>query len=302
MLVLEQVQVAIDPISDGGDRPLRNARDARRQSHGPVEALLRMFGPGAIHDLRPCVDRCHVVIPLSGSARLDGAGDIAVLAAGQALLIGQEQPVRFHWAGDCAVLFLDVARTAIQIEAFSRHHEPRRVGRGNALFPRDAGMPEFEDAILALSAPNVIGFRNGAAAHDCLGAAIVGGLAALLRRLDQGGSIFPIAASVQRAIDRLDADGAAPASLEDVTRAAGVLATTLQRSVKAIAGKPLGKLVQEARLDWAHARLVSCGESRSVNDLAIAAGYRPSAFARAYQRRFGEAPSLTRSRAFAAAR
>lgn len=114
---------------------------------------------------------------------------------------------------------------------------------------------------------------------------------------------FPVARSVQRAIDHVRANPHDGLSIHDLAQAAGVTAGTLRRNFRTCLGVSVTQLVQQIRLEWVRSRLESATESRSIGELSLAAGFGASGMlARAYQRRFGETPSQTRARAFAAPR
>jgi AraC-like DNA-binding protein len=79
---------------------------------------------------------------------------------------------------------------------------------------------------------------------------------------------------------------------------AGVTPITLRKNFRACLDLSVTAFVQRARLEWAFASLATQNESRPISELAIAAGYRSSqAFTTAFQRVFGDSPSLVRSRA-----
>lgn len=111
--------------------------------------------------------------------------------------------------------------------------------------------------------------------------------------------LLPATASVRRALERLCADPIG-SSLDGLALVSGVTLARLQRNVRAYSGVTLLKLLMNARLDWVRERLESHEEARSIADLARVTGHSSTAvFSHAYKRRFGEAPTLTRARAFA---
>ena len=101
-----------------------------------------------------------------------------------------------------------------------------------------------------------------------------------------------------RLLARLDvaraliADGEA-ANLDDVARAAGLSKFHLVRLFKATFGQTPMKYAEGLRLERAAERLRTSG--RLVDEIAYAAGYEsPSAFGRAFRRRFGAPPTAYR--------
>lgn len=112
-----------------------------------------------------------------------------------------------------------------------------------------------------------------------------------------------VSRSLTRAAAHLVANPDTPCTAEELARIAGVTLPTLQRNVKRCLGISLARFVERERLTWLRERLMSPLESRSIALLAEASGYRrPSTLARSYQRLFGETPTETRARAFAASR
>lgn len=103
-----------------------------------------------------------------------------------------------------------------------------------------------------------------------------------------------ISRSLQRAASHLKAHPDSRCSAEDLARIAGVTLPTLRRNAKLCLGVPLARFIEEVRLTWAHERLKSPMENRSITELALASGYRRStSFARSYHRLFDETPSRT---------
>ncbi|EDX79522.1 transcriptional regulator, AraC family protein [Brevundimonas sp. BAL3] len=86
--------------------------------------------------------------------------------------------------------------------------------------------------------------------------------------------------------------------VETLAAAVGVTRETLRKNFRAGLGVTVAGFIRSVRLDWANERLISGRETRSVADIAVAAGFRSSStFSRAYFERFGINPSLARARA-----
>lgn len=112
----------------------------------------------------------------------------------------------------------------------------------------------------------------------------------------EGGRSLP--RSVRAAMQAVRADHARPWTVEALASAAGVAPETLRKNFKLGLDLTVGEFVNGVRLDWARERLSSGREWRPISALALASGFSGgSLFSRAYVRRFGEAPSLTRGRA-----
>ncbi|MGL3823105.1 helix-turn-helix transcriptional regulator [Sphingopyxis sp. R3-92] len=86
--------------------------------------------------------------------------------------------------------------------------------------------------------------------------------------------------------------------LEQLAAAVGVTGGTLRKGFRACLGMTVKEYIRSMRLSWAHERLESGMESRSVAELAIAAGFADTpSFSRAFLRRYSESASQTRARA-----
>ncbi|MES2059079.1 MAG: AraC family transcriptional regulator [Pseudomonadota bacterium] len=108
--------------------------------------------------------------------------------------------------------------------------------------------------------------------------------------------VLPFARAVNEAMRHVQDDHGKPWDADRLASAVGVTGPTLRKNFKASLGVTVTEYVSAVRLEWAHERLSSGREYRSIADLAIAAGFRSSTmFTRAYLRRFGEAPSRTRA-------
>jgi AraC-like DNA-binding protein len=261
--------------------------------------VVRHLAAGTAARFQASQSKLLVVVPVVGVAEVRGISGVERVAVGDALVIGQVLPVTLAAAVPSALVVLEICRSAVQVEAYARTALPRRTGRVS--FVVDCSDPEspFAQAVASDSAFRIRSAERTAAAVDRDAVAALAG--EFCARSDCEG-VFPLAGSVRRALDELAQPRNEAVSLEDVMRAAGVIHLTLRRAVKEITGISLAQLLLDARLAWTRARLGSDRESRSLSELAAALGLKPTAFARAYQRRFGETPSQTRSRAFQSAR
>lgn len=270
--------------------------------HGAARVGTRLLGECDMLRLEPDADLIHVVVPIAGDVAVGAVREADRLMPGHALVLLQSACVTLTARTATSLLLIDVPRADLQANCFARWHEPRRLGRANLVLPCGDVQERFGEAILSLSAIHIFRFRDGGRARACVGDAIVEALAEELRRRDRTDCVFPVAASVQRALVRMAEAGPEPVTDEDLVRAAGVTRLTLRRAIRETTGASLGKLLADARLDWVRARLQSNQESRSLGSLAEVLGFKPITFSRAYQRRFGETPTQTRTRAFTSAR
>lgn len=282
---------------DGAPAPAgsgcRATASVARARYGVLHAGVHRLCAGDA--LRPQASEEMIILlmPLSGEVVVRGVLAVERLSKAQALLLGQAASPELACQDPASLLVIEIPRAAIQAEAYAQTGAPRRLGRMDVLLECGG----FAQAAGVLVAPPVAsGPVDGA--DKAIISALVKALAA---RTGQGG-FFPVAGSVQRALDQLAKVGREPASLDDLTRAAGVVPTTLRRAIKDVTGIPLSRFMQDARLDWFRARLHDDRESRSLRELASAIDYHPAVCSRAYQRRFGETPTQTRTLAFASPR
>lgn len=240
----------------------------------------------------------HVVVPLAGSLSVsgddaaEGDGRDSRLRAGSALLLAGGGEIRCVWAAGSRALMLQVPRAAIQAEASRVTGRPRRLAAVNHGFGWATQQLGIE--LMAPGEPECSGFEVELPEQRVLAALV----SALLE--DQSATLlFPVAGSVERAIDQMRANpqhGWSPHSLAAV---AGVTVGTLRRNFRACLGVSITQQIQQIRLDWVRTRLESETESRSIGDLSRVAGFGASGrLSRAYQLQFGETPSQTRARTF----
>lgn len=293
---IDIIEACTAPVSDARMRavPSAEARGGKRD----VVAAVRHCAAGAVVELQADDARLQVVMSICGVVRPRGVEGVNELGLGEPLVVGQAGPAQLVACEAVSLLVVDIARTAIQAEAFARSGTPRRVGRMNFKMDRADGHPLFAEALALGSAASVFRFRGAEKTRAHIEGAFVGAIAGEFLDRSETEGLFPVAGSVERALARLSVAERDPVTLDDILRAAGVIHLTLRRSVKDITGAPLARLLQEARLDWANRRLASDRESRSMRELAAALDLQPVAFSRSYQRRFGETPTQTRMQAF----
>ncbi|MEG3089649.1 helix-turn-helix transcriptional regulator [Sphingomonas sp. PB4P5] len=269
---------------------------------GQIDCRRLAFAAADTFSFQPDVDVLHMLLPLSGAEPIVRSADIERLGHGLGLgqaLIASQMATDCHFESPGAAMVINIPRLALQAATFAARGEPRRLGRVTMMVDC-AGRTPLRRAVSSL--PPYRDFCGDAAmASDTADQTIMAAIGEALccHDADHGG--FPIAASVQRALDWLGlADP--PISLDDLVRAAAVAPTTLSRAVRDTTGVSLTKLMQNARLDWAHARLCSARETRAVSAVAAAIGYHPTVFTRTYQRRFGQTPTQARAQAIATIR
>ncbi|WP_341021121.1 AraC family transcriptional regulator [Brevundimonas diminuta] len=241
----------------------------------------------------------HIVVPLAGTAVVvgddQGFTDKLMLGVGSAFLLASSNRTVCVWASGAGALMLHIPRAAIQAAASRMTGEPRRLAASDHLFqwsPAQAG--------LTLPRPVAGGSVDFSEAESAIieRRALTDLLTTLLAT-PEAGALFPVARSVQRAVEQIRAKPQQNWSVHDLAPFAGVTVATLRRNFRTCLGVTVTQLVQQIRLDWVRARLESRNESRSISNLSLAAGFGASGMlTRAYQRRFGETPSQTRTRIF----
>ncbi|WP_447725933.1 helix-turn-helix transcriptional regulator [Sphingomonas koreensis] len=262
---------ALRCVADSGCRQAVPLRDAGM-------AVTRVdLGTGEPFELPASAARVGIAILIGGGASFEIEGAAMHVAAGQVILNAHHGAVRGVWPAGGGVILAALPRNAIQARASASHGGARRLARAAFVFGAD-------DGLAALDAGHA---REDAAIH-----AVVAALAAHYGIDDA----CPASRSISLARLRLDADPARAWDLEDLARGVGITRITLQRGFRDCIGATVAGYAQALRLAEARARLASGRETRPVNAIAHAAGFASAtAFARAYQRIFGETPTQTRA-------
>lgn len=238
----------------------------------------------------------HVIVPITGSAVMVSNDQTFVLGAGSALLLAACDRTATVWAAGSSALFLHVPRAVIQAEASSTSGGPCRLAAIDHLFAWSLDhMGASQPRATVASSSAFSGLEDAL----LLEKRTLTSLIATLQADAQAERLFPMARSVQRAVEQIRANPEHSWTIHDLAQLVGVTAGTLRRNFRTCLGVTVAQLVQQLRLEWVRAGLESVTESRSISDLSLAAGFStPAMLTRAYQRRFGETPSQTRTRAF----
>lgn len=285
------------PLSFGSEPEARLPAPIRPESHrlqlGPVVADIVNFTKQRSVRITPSTNVVHLAAPFTGAMTAVNETGTQPVAPGTALLIGQRERTDCVWSAGATGLVLHVSRAAVQAQTFAAFQEPRRLG--NVTLPLDISEP----GSTLHAAISTVMMLSPAKENAATGDAIIAGLVDTLCLSEDTAGALPVAASVKRAIDHLRRDGELDCSLEKLARSAGITLPVLRRNFKDCLGITLTQFVLDARLDWGRARLTSSTESRSIAQLAVAAGLTGAGvFTRAYQRKFGETPTQSRARTF----
>lgn len=234
-------------------------------------------------------DTVLLIVGIEGAIHVVADGFAALIEPGTAALIAASTAVSVIPAGAARIMVLRLSRARIQMLDSRHHRRPRLLRRVSLLI----GDPDLVLQSLAADWTR----------RSTRGSATIEGVTRLAVRLLRGSGIesaWRTPRPLERAIDLLlanPADGIDPAG---IASRAGITEKSLQRGLQACTGLTLGQFVTEARLAAARAALSNMRETRSIGALASRSGFQDaSSFARAYRRRFGEAPSVTRARSVA---
>ncbi|MEA3390686.1 MAG: AraC family transcriptional regulator [Pseudomonadota bacterium] len=268
----------------------------RRAQLGQIGIDLRASGRQHCAQLTPNATTVHLVVPIAGSAVGVSHQEFRQLKPGAALLLTKRQRTDFLWTAESCGLVLHIPTAVLQQGVAASFPEPRRLAAVSHALALEGAASELANHLS--SALRIL--KTGEIIEQATDRLLVQALIAALRTVDEN-EFFPISRSLQRASEHLMAHPDSRCAPEELARIAGVTLPTLQRNVKTCLGIPLAKFVEQVRLTWVREQLMSSMESRSIAGLAEACGYSsPSTLARSYQRLFGETPTQTRARAFAA--
>lgn len=272
---------------------LRQVTDvgSSRAAIGRIEAEIRSFDRDRRFHLTSGALGVHVVLPLAGTATVVSGEDEHRLGPGRLLLLAHRSRADLTWTEGARALIVRMPRVLLQEAVAAAFADPRRVGPILSVVPVGAMAVPLEALRRRIADP----VHDG---DEVLDRDLADQLVATLSHGDVE-TLFPVSRSLKRAADHLMAHPEARVSPAALAQIAGVTLPTLRRNAKICLGMPLGRFVEQVRLTWIHQRLQNHGESRSMAQLAGAAGYHNSStLARNYQRLFGETPTQTRARAF----
>ncbi|WP_306120774.1 MULTISPECIES: AraC family transcriptional regulator [unclassified Roseitalea] len=250
-----------------------------------------------------------IQIPLHGGAEIANGGTAFVSDPGTAAILNPDRHTRMVWHADCEQLLLYIPVEALR--AFAEVELDRPLSAPVVFDPvmdfRRPALSAWRRKVLALVAAADEGrlFGNArAVSQTILEQEVLADLLAL-----QPGNIQPLAASqcagaspaqCRRAMAFIRSHADCDVRLEDIARAAGVPARTLQHGFKASYGRTPIETLKAERLMRAHCELASGHDEATVTEVAARWGFfHFGRFSRHYRERFGQLPSQTRARALA---
>lgn len=291
----------IPPAAKAGSRGPTAPAPSEELRFGRMSVSLGVFAHGEKIVVKSTATLVHVIAPLAGRISATAEDGVLSISPGEAIMLGRSERSECVWASDGAVLLFTMPRAAIQAEASRRFGEPRRLAGANIAM-RWAWAPPLHQG-------SATPFRSTTDfAALCPRIEIKAVEAATIRDLvdtlaADADLALPVSRSVQRVLDRVREEPGADWTMDSLAAISGVTPDSLRRSFRACLGVTVKQVIRDMRLDWVSEQLRSNAESRSVSQLAAASGIGSAAqLNRFYQRRFGESPSRTRSRAFATRR
>jgi AraC-like DNA-binding protein len=276
--MMDAEQVPVRRVDVTGNAASRPASDSLRDAELTVTHMI--VAAGERFELPADAVRAGLVIVAEGSACFEIEGAPVRMSPGQAVLNACLGPIAGSCPAGSRVIQIALPRNATQAWASECHGGARRLMRATFVLADEAGLAALADS-------------GCESVHA--DAAIRPVVAALAARYAID-TACPPSRSISLARRRLDADPSRAWDLEDLARGVGVTAVTLQRGFRDCVGVTVAGYAQRIRLGEARARLMSARETRPVSAIAHAAGFASvTAFARAYQRLFGETPTRTRA-------
>lgn len=265
-------------------RPVNAAGDTASTSGSLRDAEMTVarvsVAAGERLELPASAARVGLAVVVEGAVCFEVDGTRVRVSAGQAILNAHINPVMATCAADGRVVHLALPRSAAQAWASELHGGARRLARATFVFRADTGLTELANSSCETmqAAVTIQAVIAALASHDGIDVAC------------------PPSRSISLARRRLDADPSRAWDLDDLAGGVGVTPVTLQRGFRDCVGVTVASYAQRLRLSEARTRLASARETRPVSAIAHAAGFASvTAFARAYQRVFGETPTRTRA-------
>ncbi|CAH0348280.1 MAG: AraC family transcriptional regulator [Sphingobium sp.] len=280
------------PLPGGG--PLLRPGQCLHARIGTLLLEMRDFGTQYRHTIDGNTQVATLILPLAGETTVTNSGVRSGLTRTDMLWWTQQGSATLAWAAGGRSLIVQVPRQQLQVSASRLFGDARRLGMvervvGGAARLRVNGL---FDTIL----PDIDWSRG--VGPDSAETRFIETLVATLAASGMADDIFPRVRSITRAMHAVSENYEQNWDAEAIARAAGVTVPTLRRGFRSCLGLSIGDYVQEARLQRAFRSMASGTDSRQIAAVAASIGYRtPSAFTRAYHKRFGEAPSETRRRA-----
>jgi AraC-like DNA-binding protein len=279
------------------DVPLVRGLDRYRIHVGDLIVDLRNAPRRKVSELFVPRGRALLLVALAGTVEI-GSGEATITCApstpwlcgvsGRVVLNGLDctnvLAIHFHrdrLNAQVSALTGDGRRLALAETLLSPVSDSRRMQRVTdlmmGLFKRGRTVQDAATSVAAAS------FYRGLAEHIADGAAL---------------EIMQPVRAVSDAMRLVRENHCIGFDLEQLAAVVGVTGGTLRKGFRTCLGMTVKEYIRSVRLAWARERLETGMESRSIADLAVAAGFADTpSFSRAYLRRYCESASQTRARA-----
>jgi AraC-like DNA-binding protein len=262
---------------------------------------------------RPFEDFGLVQMPLRGSMQVEAAGARHEVGPGQVAVLSSRDPLTLRWSESCEQIIVRLPHSLLRIGA-SNLRSPGRAPGGQSVFVLADEAARQWGALLqsllhTLPADEARGspLRDPAWVHHLEDGMALFTTLHIRQRAREGALPEPgpaalassagSAARLQAAEHWVRTRLCAPLALEDLARAAGVSSRTFYMDCMRQMGVGPMAWLRDLRLDSARRELLA-DPARNITDVAIDCGFgHLGRFSAYYQRRFGELPRETVSRA-----
>lgn len=259
---------------------------------------------------RPFEDFGLVQMPLRGSMQVEAGGVCHEVGPGQVAVLSSRDPLRLRWSESCEQIIVRLPHSLLRVGA-SNLRSPGRTAGGQPVFVlKDEAARQWGAMLQSLLHTLPVDEACGSQLRD----------PAWVYHLEDGMALFTTLHMRQRSREDVQQEpcpatpGAsaarlqtaehwvrtrlfAPLALEDLARAAGVSSRTFYMDCMRQFGVGPMTWLRDLRLDSARRKLLSDPECK-ITDVAIDCGFgHLGRFSAYYQRRFGELPRETVSRA-----
>jgi AraC-like DNA-binding protein len=270
---------------------------------GDLIVDLRHFPRQAAADYRNAGRRPLLLVPLNHDLEIVTEASRLTCPAGASFLFARDEVATAVWHGGAWALAIHLRRDRLNAAASVVVGDARRLTSVATILAAgdgSQGLDQLAHRLIALIAGTTL--QQGPAVL-ALESSIYRDLAVRLLEQDKVDALLSPVRAVGEAMRVVRDNHARAYDTEALAAVVGVTASTLRKGFRASLGMSVKEYIQTVRVDWAHGRLSSAHDSRSIAEIARAAGFAESPpFSRAYLKRFGEPPSQTRARAVRAAR
>lgn len=267
----------------------------QRFSIGDLLMELRYFPRQLSVDYHPAPSRAILLLPLTDELQLFGCNERHHCPAGTAFFYSREETLSAVWRQSSWGLAIHLPRDRLNAAASALLRDGRRLAFAARLLGSGRGVEQSVERFLAALGTGALQQSPSAIAFE---ANFYRTLASRIIEIGAGDEIMPPVRIVSEAMRLVRENHAEAFDIDRLATMVGVTAGTLRKGFRICLGMTVKEYIQTVRLEWAHERLFSSRESRTIAEIAVAAGFNDGPhFSRSYLRRFGEPASQTRARA-----